>query len=380
MTRTADREAAALVRRSIAAIFASAVTRRHLRYESARALADLNLSGPEPSSGLPAPTLGREPDLEDQSLLGATVLDDGATHSELPLEARLVAYGARPSALLAAPVELVNALLARARAAGLVALVCPEEFLPESDPIKGGFADRATQVRPVDSRHTLDPRWWRRVVVSSSPDVAALSWLAQFFRWDAYLGTLLGYPDCCTAAFATNWPVAYAVHGGDLAAVVLDNTHTEAGVVGPVPWQTNVYARYFGRLLISYFPCDLRCPSSITLGDRLIDVLSWHEQPLARVLRDDLRAPILLTKDHGLFRFCEATLRRRGPTTSLTYASVDATDARAAALCERMRMTGRIDLVARPHGSVRVDGIPALQGRLLWFGAKEDGDALPLAS
>jgi len=47
----------------------------------------------------------------------------------------------------------------------------------------------------------LVARDWRQV---------QLGWLSMLFHWDEFLGLLLGYPECCVAAFPKNWESACA--------------------------------------------------------------------------------------------------------------------------------------------------------------------------
>jgi hypothetical protein len=372
----AHERATGLIRAAVTAICGSAVLRRHLRYEPERGLRDLEVSGPPPLGPLPAPTLGLSPDLNDTALLGPPTALSGAL--VLPLELRLVLYGLRPTALVAAPASSLAEILSAARAHGMIALVGPEEFRPEADPRIGGFADRASQVRPLRIEKSEAPTWWQRAVVGTSADVVALAWLAQLFHWNAYLGVLLGYPACCTIAFAQNWSEAHRRYRGDLGAFVLAKAYPRRRVI-TVPWETNVFARYFGDTLLAHFPCGLECAESIAGADRMLVALTWHEGDLARDLRARLGAPVLVTQDEGLFRFIGARgrLTRRG--WALEFDDVHATDARAHTLRAALLSAGRVTLVARESAPLLEGRRRPLPGRLLLFD-QEVAHALRLAS
>jgi hypothetical protein len=369
-----------LLRRSLFGIWRDPVLRRHLRYEPPRALEELGLAGPMPTGGLPVRIRGLSARIDDATLLGSG--SEGAQRESLPLEVRLVAYGLRPAALIALPSEQVGGVMFEARRVGLVALVCPEEFEPLAEPTKGGFADTAVRSRAVGSTTGSGDgiRWWRRVVVSYSTDIVVLAWLAQLFKWDSYLGLLLGYPCCCADAFQKRWPEAYARHRGDLATMLVDAGKGDSRE-HLLPWQTNVYARYFGDVLVSHFPCQLKCGATIAQANRMFGILLQLERAAAVQLQIALAAPLLISRELGVFRLEEASVEYGSTSRRLRYSSVKATCPGSHRVTEALNAACQIEVTADKDNNVCISGTTRrLTGQLLCFTSEDLTDAIPRRS
>lgn len=207
-------------------------------------------------------------------------------------EMLLLAIGARPLLLVHLPVPDAPALAAWAHDLGFHVLGAPFEFVPVADTGKNGYSNLAGVQRPAAG----DPRAWRGVLVSPSRHQLLLAWLALHQGWDELLGLLLGYPPCCTRAFAERWPVATAVAGGD-PGVMLARASACDGIAGPFDARLNIFARYFGFELIQHFPCRFDCAATAAMARAQLALMAAHDEPRARQLARHLRAPTFVSDD-----------------------------------------------------------------------------------
>jgi hypothetical protein len=358
------------------AVCTDPVLRRALRYRPAEGVEALRLCGPAPPSGLGVRHHEVSVFIDSPTTLGAGIADGRPPPPEHPLDLRLLLYGTRPAALVHGLETEVAALAAWARSHGLVALMSPHEF--DADPRPGGFADLGGSIAPARAGSGR----WRGLVISHSADTALLIWLALLFRWDAYLGVLLGYPACCSLAFERRWPAASESHRGDVAAALLAEAGA-GGYAGRWPWQANVYARSLGTAITMHFPCKLDCPATAELAERHLAALATHEPGARAALEDDLRQPVLVSADLTA-SLRDAALEQSGDTLVVRYRP------------ELARTNGDEDAIARllshdtlvaptDSGEVRLGGIrgPALAGWLVSFASsetEESRDAVPVGA
>jgi hypothetical protein len=268
------------------------VFRRLLRYEPRRALAEHGLSGALAPASLPVKHYEVQVELTPELLFGLPLQRRTAAPG---LDLRLVAYGVRPMALVHGPEAVVTDLGDWARARGMFALLSPRQFVYQTDVGKPGYANYTVPEPAVPGSGA-----WRGVLVSPDVHHVLLGWLSLLFRWDDFLGRLLGYPECCVKAFAERWPVAAREHQGDLAPMILDS-------VGPHDWRLNLLGRYFGVELLPHFPCSLACEASRRQAEGQVQMLGLVEPERAAELRAALAAPYLFTETEGVFAFPGAT-------------------------------------------------------------------------
>src|SRR5262249_49323850 len=133
---------------------------------------------------------------------------------------------------------------------------------------------------------------WRSLLVAQDWDRVMLGWLCLLFGWDTYLGSLLGYPNCCIEAFALAWPRARATARGDVGWLLIADAASP--FVGRFNWSSNVFARYFGYHVTQHFPCRLGCPETLALAQRNLEALLAFEPNAARLLREMLGAAVLV--------------------------------------------------------------------------------------
>ena len=264
------------------------VFRRLLRYEPKRALAEHGLSGALAPASLPVKHYEVRVELSPQLLFGLPVARRVAQPG---LDLRLVAYGARPMAMVHGPEATLTDLLDWAQARELYALLSPQQFAYRPDEGKSGYANYSVPEPAVPGSGA-----WRGLLVSPDVHHVLLGWLSLLFRWDDLLGRLLGYPECCTEAFQRRWPVAAERHQGDLVPMILDG-------VGPYDWRLNLLGRYFGVELLPHFPCSLTCEASRRSAARQLDMLARIEPERVGELKASLAAPYLFTESQGVFAF-----------------------------------------------------------------------------
>jgi hypothetical protein len=85
----------------------------------------------------------------------------------------------------------------------------------------------------------------------------------------------------------------------DFVLIVLENTP------GPAPYDfwLNYAAQYFGRSLLSFFPCSFRCPSAVTVAKRTFEMLAGCDATWARSFFELHLTNILYTENLGLHLF-----------------------------------------------------------------------------
>lgn len=333
-----------LIAAFVEAMAGDPVQRRELRYRPADALARWGLAAPSLPRELPIRSHEVSVWLDEVTLFG--IAGDG-DDVRLPLEARLVVYALRGMALLHGDEPTLGRIAAKSRYLGLAAIMAPHEFLPLAEEDKNGFVNlgRAQPARAGSGN-------LRGLVIAADWNRAVLGWLSLLFGWHDLLGRLLGYPECCTAAFAERWPVAARDYRGDAALLLLSR---ETPVMADVPWQTNVLGRCFTAPPISHFPCSLDCSATRELADRTLERLCAIEPEQAAAIRRDASLPLLVTEQSGVFRFDSADFsghRLTYDAATVTYAT-RATEVAAAVASARA-----IDVRAQGLyiGGQKVDG------------------------
>lgn len=267
----------------VAAIAGDPVLRRSLRYEPSAVVASWAPSSPEPAASLGVRHLAVPAGVDERAVLGPP-----ARPRPLPLPLRLVRYGIRPAGLFHGSEADLAGFAEAARRSGMFAIFSPWDLTVVPDPQRGGFTDLAGS-RLVSGR---DPAAWRALLVTPSPDLALMGWLALLYDWDVHLGLVLGYPPCCASAFVDRWHTATTLHAGDVAQVLL--RQQPPGQVR-VAWQCNTFARVLGAGLPVHFPCRLDCSATSAQVDEQLAMLGRLEPDSARALVDLLRSPLRVT-------------------------------------------------------------------------------------
>lgn len=232
----------------------SPIARRRLHYAPLEAFASMGLVGPPTTTDLAVVPHRVSAYLDEETLFAPFVQE---SCEAVPLEAQLVAFRAKPLALLSGPGLSMAKVLRWAERSGLCGCLSPHEYdvMPEAG--RDGYFNLARNIRPARDVSNA----WRGLLLGSSVDRAVLGYLALLFGWDAYLGVLLGYPACCVRAFSERWPTAEREMEGDVATLLVKQSSP-----GPFDWRLNILVRYMGVELLQHFPCTFDCSASLELG------------------------------------------------------------------------------------------------------------------
>jgi hypothetical protein len=299
------------------------VFRRELRYHPRLAFARAGLGW---EAGVPdeLPIRHYEVSVEfEEALLFGRPWAEGESCGGWPwgAEGKLALARVKPLVLEHGTEDRMERLAVRLRREGMKALLSPYEFVPASESSKGGYSNLTAGQGPARSGSGR----WRSLVAGWEPERVEMAWLCLLFGWDEFLGRLLGYPACCSAAFARAWPEARQNHGGEVANVML--RRLPRAWAGGFGWETNIFGRYLGVEAIQHFPCDLNCAETVRLARRNQKVLAalWPEDA-GQLNR--LAAPVLYTEQAGVFLFPGASVEETdggGATMSFEAGSVVST-------------------------------------------------------
>src|ERR1051326_2771690 len=167
----------------------------------------------------------------------------------------------------------LGAFLPVAERNNLKVIVSSEKYLHRKDIGKGGWSNSLERVVPADYDGGLF-----NVYVGTEEYLAALGLRTEEQNCEDEFGLLLGIPYCCRQAYMQNHHLA-RLKQNDLIPFVLDNT------VGPPPFNfwNNYIAQYFGRALLSFFPCSFNCTLAAYLAQTSFSILrqcseSWANQ------------------------------------------------------------------------------------------------------
>lgn len=233
-------------------------------------------------------------------------LDDVAPAQDV----RLLTYGVKPMALVYGPDETMRNLGWWAEQRSLIALLSPYEYIPVYDAGKGRYPNTVYRQQLGDSASG----GWRCLIVAVDENRALPGWLALLFKWDAFLGRLLGYPQCCTTAFDERWSLAAKTYQGDLVTLTL-----LASGIGPFDWRANIFGRYFGYQLVHHFPCRFTCMDTLRLAQRYEAALKDNEPQYVSKLATILSAPVFYTDYAGVFSFPDGRVHVMGNDYILHY-------------------------------------------------------------
>jgi hypothetical protein len=168
-----------------------------------------------------------------------------------------------------------------------------QRYLHRPDTGKGGASNALERVAGPDEEDGV-----RIVYLASSSSLAEAAKLLEEAGDDELFGMLLGIPSCCREAFVTFKPQAVAKQF-DFIPLVLDHTFCEM----PYDFWLNVAAGYFGRSLLSFFPCSFRCPAAAFAARRTFEMLGDCDSTWARSFLTRQQTNILYTEYQGVYMF-----------------------------------------------------------------------------
>jgi hypothetical protein len=258
----------------------------------------------------------------------------GSFSDDIVREVLLAAAGVKVSRTFLSDAKL-TLLRAIAHQHGFSTLASTDRYIYCRDAGKGGFCNAIEHVAKANENSGL-----RIVYIASEPSLTEAAKLIEEAADDQLFGILLGIPPCCRGAYARFQPMAIAKQF-DLIPMVLDNT---AGEIPYDPW-VNYPAIYFGRALLSFFPCSFRCPAARAVARSTYSMLARCDRPWARSFLSLQRTNILYTEYQGLHLF-----RRPLVDGWITYGpgdvdSTEPTDVAALIRCgNRLQVRGRHQL------------------------------------
>lgn len=175
----------------------------------------------------------------------------------------------------------------------LKVIVSSEKYLHRKDIGKGGWSNSLECVVPADYEGGLF-----NVYVATEKHLAALGLKTEEQNCEDEFGLLLGIPLCCRQAYMQNHQLARRKQN-DLIPFVLDNT------IGPPPFNfwNNYIAQYFGRALLSLFPCSFNCTLAADLAQTSFSVLRQCSELWANQFIASQQMNILYTEYLGVHQF-----------------------------------------------------------------------------
>lgn len=170
-----------------------------------------------------------------------------------------------------------------------------ERYLPLRDLGKGNYCNAFERLATSD-----EPGGLRSVYIANDESLAATANLLEEAGHDDLFGTLLGIPHCCRSGYE-RFQAEARTKQFDLIPFVLENTPD--GVVCDA-W-INYPAIYFGRTLISFFPCSFRCAAAHTIATTTYRMLADCDGAWARSFLELQSSNILYTEYQGVHLFRE---------------------------------------------------------------------------
>lgn len=293
-----QRELVSRLQAFVVTSYTNAEFRRRLEYRPEDALASHGLRW-EVHGSLPVPRPLQSFRFDAATLFGVGGLSNRQRRiAEESTEIKLCLARCKPLLLIHAPEAEAASFVRRCHALGLTALLSAYEFSPEVDELKSGYSNSMSGIRPAQPGSGA----WRTAVAGFEAERVMLAWLCLLFGWHALLGRLLGYPDCCSKAFPDRWVKALEDASADPAKLILQE-FSPGGFAGTFQWETNVFARYFGREVIQHFPCRLDCPRTVELAQRNFAAWSAFDAEGAALTRESLWCPVLFTREQGVAAF-----------------------------------------------------------------------------
>lgn len=173
------------------------------------------------------------------------------------------------------------------------------KMIPTLDAGKGDWSDGVLQYVSLD-----DPRGLYSVYLGATKEDAITALRAETEIGDDAFGQLLGIPPCCRR-FYSECRVRASSAGNDY----LWETLGDVQGVREHPAGANVVGQYFGRCLLSYFPCSLHCCPSRTAAATKREVLFRVAPQLTDYLVEGHFWSALILRGRGVAVYPNATVR-----------------------------------------------------------------------
>lgn len=176
---------------------------------------------------------------------------------------------------------------------GFQIITSEKQWILRPDRGKGGWANRIERLaQPGEAGGVCN------VYIASETTLAETGRMLDEAGEDDLFGALLGIPACCREAFERFKPLA-AEKQYDFVPYVLQST---SGAM-PYDWRLNYLTQYFGRTLLSFFPCSFRCSAAAEVADKTLSMLAHCDAAWARKFVDLQQTNVLYTENSGLHLF-----------------------------------------------------------------------------
>jgi hypothetical protein len=160
-------------------------------------------------------------------------------------------------------------------------------------PGKGIWSDQASKYVPLD-----DPEGLFVAYLALTPEDALTAYQTEAYMGDDSFGELLLIPPCCRRFYLDRRPQALAA-GDDY----LWETLGEDPGGGAEPAGANIVAQYFGRCLLSHFPCSLRCTLSRRVSVLRRKAIAQVSQEFSDYLAEGHSWPVLVIRGKGMIAY-----------------------------------------------------------------------------
>jgi hypothetical protein len=184
---------------------------------------------------------------------------------------------------------------------GFQIITSEDQWILRADQGKGGWVNQMGRLAAPGEIGVYN------VYIASDATLAETGKMLDEAGEDDLFGALLGIPACCREAFERCKPLA-AEKQNDFVPYVLKNTN------GPMPydWRLNYPAQYFGRSLLSFFPCSFQCSAAAAVADKTLNMMKPCDTTWAKGFADLQQTNILYTEKSGLHlfraRFCDGKI------------------------------------------------------------------------
>lgn len=189
--------------------------------------------------------------------------------------------------------ELLQSL---SRSYGFGLAVSDWKVIPSVDSGKGSWSDGVVGYVPADNSEGLFA-----VYLAPTDAQAAMALETEALLGDEAFGKLLGIPACCRRFYLARRPRALS-SGNDY----LWETLSDVPCKQAVPAGANIIAQYFGRCLLSHFPCGLSCRASRHVSATRREAISGVAPELADYLAEGHHWPALVWRGRGMIAYPQA--------------------------------------------------------------------------
>ena len=194
-------------------------------------------------------------------------------------------------------------------------------MMPANSPLEGGFF----------------------VYISKQKDDAINAKDAELSLDHKTFGKLLGYPACCIDFFIKHYEEAAKMHD-DYTLLTLKDSDI-------LDWRLNISLNFFDYRLISHFPHSFNCLESISLSQKIMDVLAKYDSNLAQQTKEELCTVVIYDDETGV----HILKNIRKEQNHIYYADVMLTSPNR--IFTLLKMSNKIKIITRNHLELYNDNV-----------------------